>query len=214
MARGVPIVNLNYFKDLLTSVQTKQVLPLPKNYVPSLNEKSLNQTEVSCAVDESRSNLFQGQTFIFCEKDQMDKYETSIRYAKGESVLLTPENQSRLAKVAADGAHILIQPCKQKSAKDFEPVFEEVRNNNLSPIPETHIGVAILKNSRRLECNPERKVKLRSSMSIEPESLAIQASQTQTLGTSRPVRSDSDVSGTFRIPETLTGPSRTQTSKV
>ena len=82
------------------------------------------------------------------------------------------------------------------------------KRQGLSLIPEQNIGLAIIKDSCEIDCNPKRKVVLRSSMPLVQQSQhQVLASPTQSLVPMDEDEMMTSTSGTpRRIPETLTAP--------
>ena len=57
LARGVPLVEPQYFKDFVLCLKSQQVLPDARNYVPKLRESSFNSNEVNLGVDPLRRKV-------------------------------------------------------------------------------------------------------------------------------------------------------------
>ena len=154
LAKGVPIVTPNYFIDVLTCANTKQAMPLPENYLPPMKEAALKRIEVSCAVNLSRQSVFQNKTFVFFSSAQMKKYDEAIEYASGKCVVF-----NHLSSPDAKNDNlIVIQP----SASDIEDEIRkkflaELKKRKRRLIPEHEIGLAIVKTSCEVDCNPEIK---------------------------------------------------------
>ncbi len=160
LAKGIPIVTPEFFRDLVECTRTKQRLPDPANFVPRLNEQSLEKTDISCTVITSRSVLFKGKTFIFASDKQKDKYDAAIRYSGGNSICLTGNRRSYAADVASSPNFVLIHPPKdlEEIGESFKCAQAGQQKKGWSLIPEQNIGIAILKNSCEPDCNPERKL--------------------------------------------------------
>merc|ERR1719167_1575981 len=69
LAKGIPIVTPEYFRDYLSCLQSRQRLPDTGDYVPPVtenqSESQLRDPNISFRVNKSRSRLFAGITFVF-----------------------------------------------------------------------------------------------------------------------------------------------------
>ena len=57
LSKGVPIVMPTFFADYETCQATKQILPDPRQFIPTLSEKTINVNEVSLAVNKERQQV-------------------------------------------------------------------------------------------------------------------------------------------------------------
>ena len=57
LAKGIPIVKPDFFADFVTSIDSQQVLPDPKSYIPPLAEGFFNKNEVDLAVNKQRQKV-------------------------------------------------------------------------------------------------------------------------------------------------------------
>ena len=58
LSKGVPIVKPAFFADFETCQTTKQILPDPKQFIPTLCEKTINVNEVTLAVKKERQQVY------------------------------------------------------------------------------------------------------------------------------------------------------------
>jgi hypothetical protein len=145
----------------------------------------------------------------------MKKFETAIRYAGGDAIFYhSSADAGNLEKVLSGQTHIVVQPLSsEKLTPEFKKLMTALKRRDLSLVPEQNIGIAIVKDSCEVDCNPLRKTTLRSSaplletqshaLLLASPSQSLAVVNTQELGVSDTPR---------RIPETLTGSRKSATS--
>lgn len=155
-----PIVKPEFWKDCYLALQSNCELPKPQDYLPSVQEPTLNQQTANFLVDPLRKRVFLDKTFFFFTKSQMDKYKSIIESASGTTDLLrfSKMKQSQLCSPNS----IIVQSMNEELSQDtqtikvaFDKIVQHLNKNNCRVIPEAEIGLAILSNSLRKFCNPK-----------------------------------------------------------
>ncbi|XP_046843588.1 nibrin-like [Xenia sp. Carnegie-2017] len=67
----IPIVKPSFFDDLVMAVDTKNELPLAKNYMPPIKEELIDPKTVSFHPNEARRSVFLGKLFLFSDQKQV-----------------------------------------------------------------------------------------------------------------------------------------------
>ena len=159
LAKGVPIVTLNFFEDYMNCTKSKQMLPNPKNYIPKLKESTLNPNDVSLEANSQRKFLFKGKLLAFASKQQMAKFNVAIEYAGGKVVVVDIEKPD--FNIFQSAENMLIQPDGNDELSTlWLKCIEKAERKGLKPIPEIQIGLAIITMNTVIYCNPATKRQL------------------------------------------------------
>lgn len=205
LAKGIPIVTPLFLKDFKQCSLSQQVLPDPANYVPKLVEKTLNPASISCKVNPIRRTLFQGCQFIFCTRVQMERYQSAIHDAGGQSFCASPQKKFDLQSDSV----LVIKPMNDSDMNGnpaFRAITETLRDGGRYSFPEQNIGIALLRARLDLDLDPKKKPQLRLSQKFldATQDQNKWASQTQSMSLS--TQSMLTLTGeTSKVPETLTG---------
>jgi len=166
LAKGVPIVTPEYFRDYSCSLKSKQKLPQVSDYTPPVSqsdsESQLRGPDISFHINKERKELFTGKTFVFLASQQQKLNQPPISLAGGSSTLWT--DSCSLDTITAD--HIIIQPPGAKNSQSqmtsstsslWTNLSAHLSAKSLISCPATHIYLAIVHCSTNSFCNPSRK---------------------------------------------------------
>jgi len=166
LAKGVPIVTPEYFRDYSCSLKSKQKLPLVSDYTPPVSqsdsENQLRGPDISFKINKERKNLFTDKTFVFLSQKQQNDNKTPINLAGGSTILWT--DFSILETITP--SHIVIQPPGSKNSQSqmtsstsslWTKLSSHLASKSLISCPATHIYLAIVHCSTTSHCNPGRQ---------------------------------------------------------
>jgi len=166
LAKGVPIVTPEYFRDYICSLKSKQQLPQVSAYTPPVSqsdsENQLRGPNISFGINKERKHLFEGKIFVFLSLKQLKDNETPISLAGGSSILWTESCTSD--NITAN--HIVIQPPGSKNSQSqmtsstsslWTSLSSHLTAKGLISCPPTHIYLAIVHCSIASFCNPSRQ---------------------------------------------------------
>ena len=161
LARGIPVVNSQYFRDLVQCLQTRQKLPDVSSYLPPVSEAEvqLRNNTISFQVNPNRGVLFTGKLFVFLNEAQYTEVSPCCRCAGGEAVLWRREADVETLR----SQHIVITPPGttsqgRSSQKTILALLSPVlsRQSRIS-VSHTDVYLAIVYCSTQFYCNPERQ---------------------------------------------------------
>ena len=160
LARGIPIVNCQYFRDLVQCLETRQKLPDVSGYLPPVSESEvqLKNNSISFQVNPDRRVLFSGKLFVFLNEAQYTEVFPCCRYAGGEAVLWTREAEVE----SLSSQHIVIKPPGATSQGGtsqntiFGLVSSVLSSQARISVSQTDVYQAIVHCSTQFYCNPER----------------------------------------------------------
>lgn len=160
LAAARPIVKPEFWKDCHNALQSNSELPDPRNYLPCVQEPTLNQQTANFHVDPSRKKVFVGKNFLFFSESQMGKYKDIIESACGTASLLQFSKMTKSQLCSPD--FIIVQYMNEELSQDtqtlksaFDEIVQYLKTKNFRVIPEPEIGLAILSVSLQKFCNPE-----------------------------------------------------------
>lgn len=166
LAKGVPMVTPEYFRDYSCSLKSKQKLPRVSDYTPPVSqsdsESQLRDPGISFQVNKERKQLFIGKTFVFLAAQQQKLNQPPISLAGGKSIIWT--DSCSLETITAD--HIVIQPPGTKNSQSqmtsstsslWTTLSAHLASLSYISCPATHIYLAIVHCSTNNFCNPARK---------------------------------------------------------
>ena len=86
LAKCVPIVTPQYFRDLVQCLNTRQKLRPESAYIPPVveTELQLKDQNISFCVNPARGKLLEGKTFVFLSEEQYRETSDCCRLAGGE----------------------------------------------------------------------------------------------------------------------------------
>jgi len=167
LAKGVPIVTPEYFRDYNSSLKTKQKLPQVADYTPPVSqsdsESQLRDPNISFQINKERKHLFSGKTFVFLTPKEHTQNLPPITLAGGQSILWT--DSTPLQTVTPD--HIVIQPPGARNSQSqmtsssvsslWTTLSAHLASLSLISCPATNIYLAIVHCSISNFCNPSRR---------------------------------------------------------
>ncbi|KAB7498479.1 Nibrin [Armadillidium nasatum] len=163
LAAGANIVTPAYLIDLKTAIKEKKPLPDMKKYLPVLKEPSIRSTEVSFYPNLSRKKLFIGKTFFFQNESSLNRMKPSVVEAGGIPVLVSENNYPDII----NNNSVFIKAASANEIPNYvSKCYELLKANELHPIPESDIGLAVVYNSIEKYCSP----KFRMSGILQPNS--------------------------------------------
>ncbi|KZC05552.1 Nibrin, partial [Dufourea novaeangliae] len=185
MASAVPIVNLNYWKEVKHAVDNGQEFPKSEDFVPPITESLINARKVSLHVNEKRKILFQNLIFVHFSAHQYRAYWKMINMASGKSLLYSKKPLSR-KEICAPNVIVLqysdsdSTQSTQRIVPEYDAVYSLLQTNKRKMISESDIPLAILHCSVEKYCNPKfRFGEFLKRSQIKFDSSAILALDTQ-----------------------------------
>lgn len=158
MVKGIPIVNLAFFKDTLANVRANVTLPNEEDYIPPIIDQCLAVHQSMMNVNIARSHLFAGKTFVFVYQEQQREYEPLIKLAQGNCRNL---GRSTRRAFLLDENIILVKHCPSAESQ-ITPRIIQLENylasHDKRPIHKEEIAFAILYCSIEEHCNPYGEV--------------------------------------------------------
>ncbi|XP_008545638.1 nibrin [Microplitis demolitor] len=159
LASGIPIVNINYWDDLLKAKEETGTIPDLKKYMPPLDNSFLDDKQATLSPNLMRKKIFNGLIFYHFEKLQRELYSTMIRLAGGRSFVF---DESVKVEDTVEDNVIIVQPSddietQSSSFEHFQKISMELARNKLRTIPSTEIALAIFYCSTEKYCNPKFK---------------------------------------------------------
>ncbi|KAJ8670873.1 hypothetical protein QAD02_002132, partial [Eretmocerus hayati] len=82
---GIPIVDVRYWKRIVSAIDSSANLPDPDDFVLPLRDRDMNAHKVCLKPDKARKSLFSGKSFIFLSEDSFAKNKKMIHLAGGEA---------------------------------------------------------------------------------------------------------------------------------
>ncbi|XP_057321808.1 nibrin-like [Microplitis mediator] len=190
LASGIPIVNINYWDDVLKANEETGTIPDFKKYLPPLDNSFLDDKQATLSPNLKRKKIFNGLIFYHFEKIQRELYSTMIRLAGGRSFVF---DESVKVEDTVDDNVIIVQPSddietQSSSFEHFQKISMELARNKLRTIPSTEIALAIFYCSTEKYCNPKFKYRklfksTKSTAEENKEKFPIVAQDTQDLDT-------------------------------
>ncbi|XP_047489469.1 nibrin-like isoform X2 [Penaeus chinensis] len=184
LAGARPIVTPEFFTKWAEAVVKKEPLPDASDFLPPLQELSLDKSKVDFSPMEARKSVLQGRTLLFSSAKQISRMGPAVELAGGKAEDLTAENFVHITK---DNYLVIQQPPDKNQLSQSNSLLTEARKTlkekGLRVIPESDIGLAILYLNTEGHCNPAFKVnnilRKHGSTSQMTEGLQIYATETQ-----------------------------------
>ncbi|XP_050431939.1 nibrin [Adelges cooleyi] len=185
LASAKPIVNLQYYIDLLRAllpISSSLNLPFCASYIPPLKEVLLNIQTSAFGVNNKRTRLFSGRTFVCSTKEQLIRIEEKVK-ASGGKVMHFLDIDMNTEEIVKSVFHIMMQqdPFNKNDINRYLPILEKLKDLNKRPIPENDISLGIINVSISKHCNPEYDFALVNipSQPVESETPVILAPDTE-----------------------------------
>ncbi|XP_063592973.1 nibrin-like isoform X2 [Penaeus indicus] len=184
LAGARPIVTPEFFTKWAEAVVKKEPLPNASDFLPPLQELSLDKSKVDFSPMEARKSVLQGRTLLFSSAKQISRMGPAVELAGGKAEDLTAEN---FVHITRDNYLVIQQPPDKNQMSQSNSLLTEARKTlkekGLRVIPESDIGLAILYMNTEGHCNPAFKVnnilRKHGSTSQMTEGLQIYATETQ-----------------------------------
>ncbi|XP_070574987.1 nibrin-like isoform X2 [Ptychodera flava] len=157
-----PIVRPEFFHRTLTAVEQKTKLPDSKDFLPPLTDAAIKKDDISFVANKRRKTIFQELTFIFLTQKQFKRLNQTISFGGGRAILMEEGSDdgsddvlvlSSTCVMYAD-PHDNTQQFTQNAKEWITHVMDHLERNNLRPIQDAEIGLAVLHCSCDLHCNP------------------------------------------------------------
>ena len=169
LAKGVPIVTSQFFRDLGQSITTRQPLPLEENFVPPVSNNSsesvLRDPSISFQVNYERAKLFAEKRIIFFDKKQFQQNRLSCQLA-GADVIMWEDGMDIVSITRED---VVIKPVSVSNKETWADVSTRLTSLSVAPCPHTEIYLAIVHCSTANHCNPARRSKLLGGATDVPD---------------------------------------------
>ncbi|XP_056142395.1 nibrin isoform X2 [Lampris incognitus] len=155
-----PIIKLEFFTELSKAMQQKSLPPKAENFIPEIDEPTLNKEEVDLRAKPMRKRLFTGKTFLFLSTKQLKRLSIAVSFGGGRSQLLEEGSlprsllespQSCVVDIATANSQILHPPSTAAWANSVRMILQE---KGLRFITESEIGLAAIYSSCETFCNP------------------------------------------------------------
>ncbi|XP_066962802.1 nibrin isoform X1 [Macrobrachium rosenbergii] len=207
LAAAAHIVTPDFFTKWADAIMKKAPHPDASDFLPPLQEMSINQSLASFSPNEERMKLFKGKHILFPSSKQLKRMGPAIELAGGVSVLLSEENYKLVSSIH----YLLVQLPAEKNqeparTKLFWKSKEILKGKGLRVIPESDIGLAILYRSTEAHCNPSFDVAdilKRNGSSSLSQGAHIYATETQDA-----TQNSMSLTGTRIVPESGMSSSR------
>ncbi|XP_068203249.1 nibrin [Palaemon carinicauda] len=207
LAAACPIVTPDFFVKWADAILKNTPHPNASNFLPPLQEMSINQSLASFSPNQERKKVFQGKNILFPSSKQLKRMGPAIALAGGRPVLLSEENH----KLVSSLDYLLVQlPVEKNQEPERTKLFlkskEILKGKRLRVIPESDIGLAILYRSTESHCNPSfvvADILKRNGSSSMSQGVNIYATETQDVS-----QSIMSLSGTRVVPESGISSSR------
>ncbi|XP_064085479.1 nibrin-like [Macrobrachium nipponense] len=207
LAAAAHIVTPDFFTKWADALMKKAPHPDASDFLPPLQEMSINQSLASFSPNQERMKLFQGKYVLFPSSKQLKRMGPAIELAGGVSVLLSEENYKLVTSVH----YLLVQlPAEKNQEPERTKLFwkskEILKGKGLRVIPESDIGLAILYRSTETHCNPSfvvADILKRNGSSSYTQGAHIYATETQDA-----TQNSVSLTGTRIVPESGMSSSR------
>ncbi|KAM9309076.1 nibrin isoform 2-T2 [Pholidichthys leucotaenia] len=146
------------------AVQQKLPPPKAENFIPEIDEPSLNKEDVNLKMIQDRKQLFSGKTFIFLNAKQLKRLSAAVSFGGGRSQLLEegflPQDllespQSCVVDVVTGSSQTLLPASSTEWVNSVKSIIER---KGLRVIIESEIGLATIYASCGKYCNPTSSV--------------------------------------------------------
>lgn len=157
LAKSVPIVSIDYWKEIIKGMTELIELPDPSNFAPRKDSTSDNHyfEESAVKVNTARSSLFAGKQFLFYFESHATTFRELITAAGGEIVVLQSKTNFP-SKSFLDKNTIYVAPPKLGAGiEKHNKVVAFMRQNGRRPIDQVEIHLAILYCNIEKHCNPD-----------------------------------------------------------
>lgn len=157
LVQGLYIVTPEYWNKCCEAINKKTRLPDPEQFTPEVIESTLNKDSVTFLPSSDRKYLFQGKTFIFFSRRQLDTYKMILIKASASVALLS---ESKLTKTMLCANNVVVVQYTatqetQTQRDQINDIINYLKSKGRRIIPESEIGLAVLYNSTTKHCNPE-----------------------------------------------------------
>lgn len=155
LAKGIPIVNLTFFKDTMANIEAKVKLPMADDYIPPITDPALLVDQSLISVNADRSQLFAGKTFVFVFRERQKQLESLIVLAKGKCVNLEASHPKNFL-LKDDVIFVKYIPSADSQiAQRIADLESCLTIHNKRSIYDWEIGLAIVYCSIEAYCNPD-----------------------------------------------------------
>uniref|UniRef100_A0A8C2SKV2 Nibrin n=1 Tax=Coturnix japonica TaxID=93934 RepID=A0A8C2SKV2_COTJA len=160
---GRPIVKPEFFNELMKAVQSRQQLPTPESFYPSVEEPSIGTDNMDLSGHPERQRIFSGKTFVFLTAKQHKKLGPAVILGGGEAKLITEGRKETSLLVSPEVCVVDVgmanfQILGSESMRNWtDSILTVLESNNLRAIPEAEIGLAVIFMSTERYCNPQRQ---------------------------------------------------------
>uniref|UniRef100_A0A336LN68 CSON013831 protein n=1 Tax=Culicoides sonorensis TaxID=179676 RepID=A0A336LN68_CULSO len=157
---GLPIVNMQYWIDVVKAVNLHQAFPNFKEYLPDIAEDDLRTCRLLFHVNISRRDVFRGKVFYFFTKRMFNQYKDTILLGGGTAFALD-DKQVKIKKSDLTKENAIViqyesnsQSQASQATQSIDTVSQSIRAKGLRLIPGAEIQFAILHCSLDKYCNP------------------------------------------------------------
>ncbi|KAM8966646.1 nibrin [Pelodytes ibericus] len=157
-----PIVQPEYFSELINAIKQKQTLPVLTSFIPFIDEPSIKMDSVDLSVNAKRKYIFKDKTFLFLNAKQFKKLSQAIIFGSGDAKLLKEELKDTsvfdnpgtcVIDVALTNSQLSVSESTQAW---ISSTMDVLQSKDLRAIPEAEIGLAVIYMSTEIYCNPRR----------------------------------------------------------
>lgn len=113
MVYRIPIVNVQYFKNILKAIATHSTFPDPSDYIPKLDERFVMGRNVPFTILPQRGELFNNKIVYFFSMRQYDCYKEIVEGSKGICKCIKNQTISKSSLVAPNA--IVVQASSDSS---------------------------------------------------------------------------------------------------
>lgn len=169
LAKGVPIVTSEYFRDLGTCIKSRQPLPCEQKYVPPVSNNSsetiLRDPSISFDVNFKRAELLAGKRIIFLDEKQFQQNIITCKLTGADGIMWTEDMD--IGTITRED--VVIKPSAVSNKVTWSDVSSRLTSLSLAPCPHTDLYLAIVHCSTEHFCNPSRRSKLLGGTTNVPD---------------------------------------------
>lgn len=173
MAAGIPIVTLNYWRQMKVAIKERQPMPNAAEFAPMISE-SVIENDVPLYTNLERRKLFADKIFMFFCKEQYELHRQIIDLAGGNAVLYSRDSFS-IKDLCTPNVIVVQYPFNditestQNIIPDYDKICDALKACRRRMIPQLDISLSLLYCSTSKFCNPSfRMEKLLTQRKAKP----------------------------------------------
>ncbi|NXD82815.1 NBN protein, partial [Halcyon senegalensis] len=205
---GRPIINPEFFVELIKAIQSRQQLPNHERFYPPVDEPSIGMENLDLSERHERKKVFSGKTFVFLTAKQHKKLGPAVILGGGEAKLMTEGSKETSLLVSPEVCVVDVgltdsQILGSDSMRNWtDSILTVLQSKDLRAIPEAEIGLAVIFMSTEKYCNPQKQPGNKAVHKSTPAAAVVGRAISQSLAVDETIMPTAAEDSTVYVPDT------------